>query len=144
MPSSFVRFRSTRRTATVTTSAPDASIARIMSAFEAYLPVPTIRREWNSFPPMMRGATSRAFSIATPISAATDKVDDLQYIALVQVERSIGIPISQDCPVVLYHYEAGVDSERAQEARDGTAGLKLPRGSVHHQGDHFARCRSMN
>jgi hypothetical protein len=38
----------TRRTATVTTSAPDASSACTMTAFELYFPVPTNRRERNS------------------------------------------------------------------------------------------------
>jgi hypothetical protein len=35
----------TRRTATVTISAPDASMARLVSAKSLYLPVPTISRD---------------------------------------------------------------------------------------------------
>ena len=42
----------TRRTATVTMSAPDASCARCMTANDEYLPVPTIRRDANSRPAM--------------------------------------------------------------------------------------------
>ena len=45
MPSSLVRSRSTRRTATVTTSAPEASMARTISSLSRYLPVPTMSRE---------------------------------------------------------------------------------------------------
>ena len=40
----------TRRTATVTMSAPDASWARCMTGNDEYLPVPTIRRDLNSRP----------------------------------------------------------------------------------------------
>jgi hypothetical protein len=37
----------TRRTATVTISAPEASCARTITAGDEYLPVPTMRREEN-------------------------------------------------------------------------------------------------
>src|SRR5687767_812683 len=43
-------FRSTRRTATVTMSAPDASCAARMTAKLGYLPVPTRSRERNARP----------------------------------------------------------------------------------------------
>src|SRR6266852_5185287 len=46
--------RLTRRIATVTTWAPDASWASRMVSFEEYLPVPTIRRDENSLPPITR------------------------------------------------------------------------------------------
>ncbi len=39
--------RSTRRTATVTISAPEASWAARMVSKSVYLPVPRIRREWK-------------------------------------------------------------------------------------------------
>src|SRR5690242_12075098 len=47
---SFERSRFTRRTATVTISAPLASIARAVSWPDLYLPVPTIKRERNERP----------------------------------------------------------------------------------------------
>src|SRR5260221_3399283 len=43
--------RLTRRTATVTISAPEASMASRMFSNDGYFPVPTIRRDLNSFPP---------------------------------------------------------------------------------------------
>src|SRR5215210_6814202 len=57
MPSSLVRSTSTRRTATVTTSAPDAPMARDMTPWSRYLPVPTMRRERKLRPPMVRGSS---------------------------------------------------------------------------------------
>src|SRR5678815_2977457 len=101
MPSSFARFRSTRRTATVTTSAPDASIARIMSEFDAYLPVPTISRERNSRPPILSSETSSDVSRAIPISAPADEVHDLDDVSVVQRERRICIPVTENGPVML-------------------------------------------
>src|SRR5439155_15167430 len=71
MLASLERSKSTRRTATVTTAAPDASMARSISSLERYLPVPTSRREWNTRPPMVRGmsfTTSRAVVIGSPTS----------------------------------------------------------------------------
>src|SRR5437763_9101544 len=51
---SLPRSRLTRRTATVTISAPLASMARAVSCPDLYFPVPTIRRERNWRPAMMR------------------------------------------------------------------------------------------
>src|SRR5439155_4692358 len=65
----------TRRTATVTISAPEASTARRVSAKDAYLPVPTIRRERYSRPARTKGSADRA------ISAASDEMDDLDAVA---------------------------------------------------------------
>ena len=53
-----VRF--TRRTATVTISAPEASSASRIRGKVAYLPVPTIRRERNGRPPKTKGSVSAA------------------------------------------------------------------------------------
>src|SRR5258708_39945554 len=80
MLSSLERSKSTRRTATVTTSAPDASSARIISSCERYLPVPTSRREWNTRPPMVRGTsftTSRAVVIGSPSSYEMHQLDGI-------------------------------------------------------------------
>ena len=45
----------TRRTATVTMSAPEASWAWAMTMFDGYLPVPTMRRDRNVRPAMTNG-----------------------------------------------------------------------------------------
>ncbi len=49
-------FRSTRRTATVTISAPDASWASFMTWKLGYFPVPTMSRERNSRPARMNAS----------------------------------------------------------------------------------------
>ena len=47
----------TRRTATVTISAPEASCAATITSGEGYLPVPTMRRERNVRPAIVRGVS---------------------------------------------------------------------------------------
>src|SRR6185436_1475104 len=64
--------RFTRRTATVTISAPERSIAARVSSPFLYLPVPTIRRELNVFP-----ASSKLSTLTSPHEG-----DDLDLIAL--------------------------------------------------------------
>ena len=49
-----------RRTATVTISAPDASMARAVSAKSLYLPVPTIRRERKVLPATVQLSSATA------------------------------------------------------------------------------------
>src|SRR5439155_26381832 len=72
----------TRRTATVTISAPDASIARRVSAKDAYLPVPTISRERYSRPASTKGSF---------MSPSPDEMDDLDPVALAERgERILG------------------------------------------------------
>ena len=63
----------TRRTATVTISAPDASSAAAFCSKLLYLPVPTISREVK-----VRPATLQV----SPISAAADEGDDLIIVAI--------------------------------------------------------------
>src|ERR1043166_5997503 len=48
--------RSTRRTATVTISVPEASCAAFMTACDEYFPVPTTRREENGRPAITSGS----------------------------------------------------------------------------------------
>src|SRR5579883_1525600 len=74
----------TRRTATVTISAPDASTARRVSSNERYLPVPTMSRERYSRPASTNGSAA--------ISAAPDDVDHLDTVALAERRRAVGRP----------------------------------------------------
>src|SRR3954463_11930124 len=114
-PSSFVRSRSTRRTATVTTSAPDASIAAIICAFDAYFPVPTNSRERNSRPPMMNGVSSvGSRSGAAVTSPSSDEMHDLQHVTLAEHDRRVRVAIAQDGPVVLDHDEARIELQRGE------------------------------
>src|SRR5436309_10057083 len=79
--------RLTRRRATVMIWAPEASCACFMTSMDEYLPVPTIRRDENSLPPMTRFVSL----MAPPSSALTPahRSDDLHPVALVQHGRLV-------------------------------------------------------
>src|SRR2546425_8926810 len=69
----------TRRTATVTTSAPDASMAFWVSTKSLYLPVPTQSRERNSMPAIVNRS-----SFMTCVLPAADEPDDFHAVAVAQ------------------------------------------------------------
>src|SRR4051812_28219519 len=142
MLSSFDRSRSTLRTATVTTSAPDASIASIICAFDAYLPVPTIRRERNSRPAITNGLGSANAAVddglsksACATSASPDKVDDLERVIRLQRQRSEGIAVAQNRSVALDHYYARIESQRCEEVRQRPIRGDPALRSVHRESD---------
>src|SRR6187402_1753207 len=72
----------TRRTATVTISAPDTSTACRVWANEAYLPVPTMSRDRKLLPARTKGSSPA-------ISAAPHEVDDLHRVAVGQAVRAV-------------------------------------------------------
>src|SRR6187431_2732370 len=96
----------TRRTATVTISAPAASTAAAFCSKLLYLPVPTISREVK-----VRPATdqlSARTSCWTVISAASDDMDDLIVVAVLDPdlrEQRAG----DDVEVALDRHAAGVE-----------------------------------
>ena len=76
----------TRRTATVTMSAPDAACACAMTACDGYLPVPTISRDVNVRPAMTKGVSmqivdSVAVAVTSSSLPAADEVHDLDRVA---------------------------------------------------------------
>src|SRR3972149_521265 len=73
--------RLTRRSATVTISAPDASCACFMISIVAYLPVPTISRDENSLPPRTR--------FVSLMLAAPHRSYDFHPVALAQGGRRV-------------------------------------------------------
>src|SRR4051812_25231121 len=97
----------TRRTATVTMSAPDASCACCMIWWVGYLPVPMIRRERNSRPAMTKG------SIRLILSPA-DEVDDLDLVAVLNVGPRVGVALDDD-EVALDGDAARVDLEPGEK-----------------------------
>src|ERR1051325_11610893 len=101
----------TRRTATVIISAPAASCARTITAGDEYLPVPTINRDVNVLPAMLK------VSIRCPLSSA-DEVDDLDEVAVVNHGVAGGGALD-DGQVVLDGNPARVDREVRQEIGDG-------------------------
>src|SRR3990172_4823524 len=108
MLSSLERSRFTRRTATVTTSAPDASMARTMASLDWYLPVPTMRREWRVRSPMTSGVSVNAGAAAMFVmlssggSTAADKMNQLDAVAFADGRCGEALA-THDSPVVLHH-----------------------------------------
>src|SRR5579875_1856851 len=92
----------TRRTATVTISAPDASTARRVSSRERY-----------SRPASTNGSAA--------ISAAPDEVDHLDTVALAERRRAVGRP-RDDRRVHLDRDAPPAQTERLHEIGDGGAG----------------------
>src|SRR5262245_47968963 len=98
----------TRRTATVIMSAPEASCARTMIAGDPYLPVPTINRDVNVRPAMVKLSNA---------SASADEVDDFDEVAVADhgvAERGT----FDDGQVVLDRNTARVDCEVRQKIGD--------------------------
>src|SRR2546425_12003627 len=101
----------TRRTATVIISAPDASCALTMTAGDAYLPVPTMRREEKLLSAIIKVSEFMRLP-------AADKVDDLNLIALMHdnfVERR---PFEHD-EVMLDRDAARIDPEPGKQLASG-------------------------
>src|SRR5215210_1368866 len=117
IPSSLVRSRSTRRTATVTTSAPDASIAAIICSFDAYFPVPTIRRERNSRPPINSGE-SWTGRLIVAISAPAHEMHDLEDVAVAAHASAKRLAVAEDLPVVLDDHHPRGQRQRGQETAE--------------------------
>src|SRR5262245_15911289 len=114
----------TRRTATVTISAPDASMAARVSAKSRYLPVPTIRRERYALPPSCRRSS------ATP-SASADELHDFDHVALAQ-SAALVVVARQDVEVDLDRDAARAQSKLADQLRDRHAVAHVPRLAVQH------------
>src|SRR5688572_30603336 len=129
----------TRRTATVTMSAPDASCARAMTACDGYLPVPMIRRDWNVRPAMTNGESviqqisnpkPQAPRIQSPRiqipeiinhqssfiddSPSADEVDDLHSIAVLDHDLLEALAFD-DGEVVLDRHAPRVDVELLEQ-----------------------------
>src|SRR3989442_4334245 len=113
-------FRSTRRTATVTISAPDASWASFMTWKLGYLPVPTMRRERNSRPARIRGsplmlpmvARTAASGGFTPL-AAPHEGHYLEPVAVVQTQPGVLVAVN-DAHVVRHRHPRPVQRELAE------------------------------
>src|SRR5262249_62255575 len=106
-------------TATVTTSAPLASIARRVSAKSLYLPVPTIKRERNRRSPRAN-ESSIAWAIEHPRnrfrpcagSAAADELHHLDDVAGAETGRRVAVArhdfaVQFDPDTALSHAEHG-------------------------------------
>src|SRR5437870_12635312 len=78
----------TRRTATVTTSAPDASMTFWVSTKSLYLPVPTQSRERNSMPAIVNRSSFMPCVLST-----ADESDDFHAVPVAQRRAREGLPV---------------------------------------------------
>src|SRR5690242_4580683 len=127
------RSRFTRRTATVTTSAPEASMARCIVSASGYFPVPTSRRDWKVRPAIMNGV-SRSAPPALVISSASDEVHQLDRVARGHAHLAQA-GAANDLPVVLDHHGARVELEHREQFEERGAGRYAARRAVHHDVD---------
>src|SRR5688572_25953002 len=124
----------TRRTATVTMSAPEASCACRMTAWDGYLPVPTMSRERKVRPAMTNGVSMML------ALAAADGVDDLHAIALPD-HRRLERAAPDDLEVVLDGHAPGVDVEPGEQVQHRHRPLQLVPLAV--EGDEHVRDASV-
>ena len=82
----------TRRTATVTMSAPEASCACAMTVCDGYLPVPTISLDLNVRPAMVKGVSAIATACLSCLPAA-DEVHDLNAVAVADERGGEGVAL---------------------------------------------------
>src|SRR5437667_219338 len=132
---------SSSRTATVTISAPDASMARTIVSLSRYLPVPTMRREWKVRPPMVNGVSrsvSTAVAIGSPPSHEMHQLDRVprSYSDLAQRGPA------DDGAVVLHHDGARVELERSEQLEQRHAPRYRAALPVQRDIDRVAHCVS--
>src|SRR5262245_35209903 len=108
----------TRRTATVTISAPDTSMSACASRKSLYFPVPTMRRDLKVFP-----ASLNRSSITFPLSA-TDKVDDFNFVAVFQRRGRKGIA-RQHIAIQLHDHSGRTNLQLFKKLGDAQAGFDL-------------------
>ena len=113
----------TRRTATVTMSAPDAACACVMTACDGYFPVPTISRDLN-----VRPAITKGVSVTTRCSS-TNEVHDLNGIAVPDDGVGERLPFD-DVQIMLDSDAPRVDREPAEQLGHGERLLELERVPV--------------
>src|SRR5207249_11788171 len=111
----------TRRTATVTTSATDASMAFWVSTKSLYLPVPTQSRERNSMPAIVNRS-----SFMTCVLPAADEPDDFHAVAVAQWCSRERLPF-HDLEVQLHGASFGANAQIGPARGDRVPGRPLGR-----------------
>src|SRR5512133_288746 len=104
--------RSSRRTATVTTSAPEASSARFIVGKSGYLPVPTRRRLVKVCLPMLQ--------VSAMVLPSSDEGDDLDRVTGTDPLGLVAV-LGDDGLVQLHGDARRLDAEVGEEPRDGGA-----------------------
>src|SRR5688572_18193033 len=151
----------TRRTATVTISAPDASCACAITALEGYLPVPTMSRDRNVRPAMTklestmvkftnvriyewmdcRGSVAPQFVHSSirqlrRSSPSADEVHNLHPVAVSDDDLGEALPL-QDGEIVLHGHASRIDIQPDQQVGNADWMVELERFAVQgnvHQG----------
>src|SRR5688572_9150050 len=103
----------TRRTATVTISAPDAACAWAITGNDGYFPVPTMRRDSKVRPAMTKGV-SVMVSWCSVVLPAPDEVDDFNTVAVLNDRRLERVAL-EDPRVVLHRHTAWIDRETVEQ-----------------------------
>src|SRR5690349_8665083 len=119
--------RSTRRTATVTISAPDASSAARVCAMSRYLPVPTKSRDANRCAPIEK---------ASSISSSAYELHDLESIAFVDARLRV-LGAGNDLGVALDCDELIAEAERVEQRRHGGARCDVSILPIDHDPHHW-------
>src|SRR6185436_3049138 len=114
----------TRRTATVTISAPDASTAAAFSSRLLYLPVPTISRDVNVRPATVQLSDDMLCGAFN--STSSDEMDDLERIALGHRDVAQGTA-GHDLQIALNGDLSRVEPELAEHRRDAETAGHSPR-----------------
>src|SRR4051812_23733350 len=128
----------TRRTATVTISAPDASTAAAFSSKLLYLPVPTISREAKVRPATVQVSAATACGAFT--STTSNEMHDLEPVAVVRLDLRQG-RASHDLQVALDGDFARVESDRLEHCGDAASGAHRPGFAVHDYRNHLFASR---
>src|SRR3954468_18983642 len=109
----------TRRTATVTTSAPEASCAACMIWCDGYLPVPMSSREVNSRP-----AINKVSMIDSRLpDSPADEVHDFDLIAFGDGRVRIAVTLEDD-EIVLDGDTTRIDLQRDEQLGDRGCALE--------------------
>src|ERR1041384_3668215 len=117
--------RSTRRSATVTISAPEAARASRVWSLEAYLPVPTMMRERKLRAPRVQ------VSVVSGISASSHEGYDFEPVT--GGELGVGVASARDDLAVAFDGDGAVrQTELTDECGDGSASIHCSRLSIYH------------
>src|SRR5690349_22346793 len=112
-------------------------MARTMVSLSRYLPVPTMRREWNVRPPTTKGVSRTVSTAAVMRSAPSHEVHQLDRVA--RGDGDVAEPgAAHDRAVVLDDHGARVERERAQQLEQGEAGRHRPALAVDRDVDRLA------
>src|SRR6187200_2083926 len=139
----------TRRTATVTISAPDAACACAITACDGYLPVPTMRRDLKVRPAIVNGMSVNAqlptsnsqwrVAYRLPPTAyyrdlpTPNEVHDLHRVAFADEDVRIGLALD-DVQVVFNRHAARIDVELREERGHRQRAVELEAFAVEDDG----------